>query len=344
MVLCCSGKKISPKFVKAMSDAEKAICFSMKSNLESLTDEQYSELLEAAEAARKDGRNDRESADMYREAILKAPSKWEEKRWSSLLIYADLLKKFVTAGEGIGSDDQDMLESMARNVVEPTLFRIQAEFIFGTLYMINDQFDFAASTFRSLLFEKIFVAGQNERSRRIVVNVAGMEMSVSVGEQLDGLVTILKQYLDILESPEYVDVEGIPFINGKPDPDIVRRLTVGGDKCDCCGKKRTDTLFLCCNRCRRSYFCSDKCFWKQLEAGHKACCRERDQIEPGDLMTIRRSKPSATMPDLTSNLVRVIGPDSQSEQEGKWWIITILASGQRGTIHQDMLRHIRPEK
>lgn len=95
---------------------------SMEQNPQAITTEkQYKELIENTKAA-EERFEERESASKYLEAVVMAPSKWEENRWGAFQSYARILRKFVDTQGQILHGDLRKLDSMVKDQAEPTLF------------------------------------------------------------------------------------------------------------------------------------------------------------------------------------------------------------------------------
>lgn len=275
--------------------------------------------------------------------MLRAPSEWAENRWSAFLTYGRLLRKSVEQGDTTHSADRNkMREGIIKNHAEPILFRAQAYFLLALIDMNQDDFERAAGRFREGL-NLIPKATSEERNRQIKFDMGGFETVITVNDQLEDLVTNLNANLNFLENPDYVEIDGVPKVNGIPDPAIVRRLTIGGAECDCCGKSRTDVAggnLKMCGRCKMGYYCSSECQTQQWNAGHKSCCRAPGQIKDGDCMITKRS---SNRPDLSGKLVRVLGP-SRDEKSRRWRFAVLANSDEKGTVGPSALMRIRPEK
>ena len=303
--------------------------------------ERYKDLIEAAKKAQHEG-DTRLVADKFLEVTLAAPSKWDEQRSQYFLAYVTMLSdpqsRLVTTPE-----ERKSLKRISKDESEPILFRSEALYARGVHSMIGDDFEDAAMYFRRAL-KLIPTASASERGRRVRLELNENEhdrlVPFPVGDLLDVLVTRINNNMEILEDPEEVDkaiLDGVPKRNGEPDPEIVRRLTVGGGKCDCCGKKWTaeKDIFQRCTRCKRAYYCPPPCQVRQWNAGHKKDCREPGQIKPGDYMTLKGLK---SKPELNSKLVRVVGP---ADTLGRWGV-SVPGLPNTISVAPEKLVHIRP--
>jgi len=295
---------------------------------------------QAAKTAEEEGEL-RVAADKYLEATLSAPSKWAEDRYRCFLEYARIIQdpsRIIQATE----EEKRTLKRISKDKEEPILFRVRALFARAILVMFDDEFDDAALYFRRAIALSPKVSS-SERSRQVKVPAGGADFMISVGDELDAIAKHANENLEAFEDedPESVPediLKTVPKVNGVPDPDIVRRLAVGGGKCDCCGKSRTevDEMLSRCVRCKRAYYCSEACQHKQWGAGHKKACREPGKFKPGDYMTL---KGIVAKPELNSKVVRVVRPVSG----GRW---AVSMEGRDGTmsIAAEKLVHIRPAK
>lgn len=159
--------------------------------------------------------------------------------------------------------------------------------------MHREDLEQAATLFKLVTAKVPKMASLEERDRKVKLILGSSVIEVTVDSQLGDLVTNSNTNLEILENPDYVDVEGIPIVDGGPDPDIISRVTVGGARCDCCGKSRKDMKnndFEVCARCKVAYYCSRECQTRQWNAGHNTACRKSGQIKRGDYMLLKGTK------------------------------------------------------
>lgn len=107
-------------------------------------------------------------------------------------------------------------------------------------------------------------------------------MEKSVASILDQFKRTGESWLNKLETVPAPPMAMIPY-----SPAMISKLerySVGGSKCDCCGKKRNDVegVLLRCTRCRRAYYCSRDCQQHSWKAGHKKCCCKPDDFRVKD--------------------------------------------------------------
>lgn len=88
----------------------------------------------------------RRGADIYLEATLKAPSKWAFMRWSSFNNFCMTVGRYPDqSGVEATQADKKALKSIARDGMEPNLFRASALRMLGRLKMKNQDFEAAAN-------------------------------------------------------------------------------------------------------------------------------------------------------------------------------------------------------
>lgn len=302
-----------------------------------LGNRKYNALLDAAERAENAGEW-RIAADTYLECVVKAPSKWAPNRWKALLGYSRVWEDHSSDLKECTSKEWKRLKRLCKDPEEPILFRAQALFLRGFLKMNSStgEDEYAAIYFRQALFT-IQKATPAECSRKVNVMT---DVSLPVQDQLNGLVHRLENDLEVLEKTEYIDegvLASVPLVRGRPDPAIVQRLVVGGSRCDCCGKSRTEVqdIFQWCGRCKRSYYCSEACQQRQWAAGHNRACREPGEIKPGDYMQLRGLK---SRPELNGRVAKVM------RQTAGRWAVSVKGETNTISVAPEKLVHIRPAK
>ena len=291
------------------------------------------------------------AADKYLEATLKAPSKWAENRYHIFHGYTTILRD---SGHNLSPTHADIkaLKRMAKDEVEPILFRVEAGFTLGVLRWDSGEREKAAEHYRRVL-DLAPTASSLETSRRVATTGAdGRSLQFQlVGEVINETVGTVRDNLNILENPRgaYIGprsqdarVTGIPMTpRGEPDPEILRRLAVGGSECDCCHVKRNQVdqhELLRCGRCKNAYYCSSACQKQQWRAGHKQACRAPGQIEAGDYMKL---KGLVSRPELNSRVGRVVR--AAPGQSGRWEVMVPGLSNSI-SVATEKLVHIRPAK
>ena len=172
-----------------------------------------------------------------------------------------------------------------------------------------------------------------------VVQEASANLNV-LQNPLGGLVSQIPERTlrsDGSQLPREVRRNDVPFDN----PSIMTRLAVGGQACDFCGKSLRElgvTTLKTCSRCKSAYYCTVDCQKRAWKAGHKHHCREPNQIEVGDIMTLRGLE---TNPDMNGRLFRVLHADPATP--GKWVVKTRL-EGRVLSVSTKNLAHLRPAK
>ncbi|CAB9503905.1 expressed unknown protein [Seminavis robusta] len=134
-------------------------------------------------------------------------------------------------------------------------------------------------------------------------------------------------------------------------PDLAKRLEVGGFACDCCGKSQEEfgqVRMKCCSQCNMAYYCSAECEAKAWRAGHHRACRPVGAIQVGDIMQLVPSK--SLKPELNSELVKIVEADIK-KKKGHWKVQLLVneAGNKHGiegqmSIKASQVIHIRPAK
>ena len=296
-------------------------------------------LLQAAKGAEERGEW-RLAADKYLHLTLEAPSKWTADRWNSFAAYSRILQDTQKQVEP-RKDEYVPLKCLSKDTNEPILFRAQALVLRGVLAMQQEDDSLeesAAIYFRRALY-LISQATTSESSHQVKLSVADNHVMVSVADQLQTIRTNAITSLEFLQDASHIDehvLESVPKLFGRPNPSIVKRLVVGGDKCDCCGKRHeeNEALFARCIRCKKAYYCSTHCQQQQWHAGHKQACRAQGQIEKGDLMTL---KDLVAKPEYNGRVVKANKPVS-----GGRWAVSMEGRPETLSIATEKLSHIRP--
>lgn len=279
----------------------------------------------------------RRAADKYLEAIQAAPSKWAAGRWKYFHFYCAIVSSSDDECDVKATQtDKQAIKCIAKDETEPNLFRARALDTLGRLKITAGNKEKGAHLYR-MAMDVIYAATSTERKQQVIESDRQERL---VGEILDTMLAHLKKVLYVLENPQTRfpndGVTGIPIDNGILDPIIMQRLAVGGSKCDCCGKNRTDVdggLFRC-SCCRKAYYCSPECQHRNWRAGHRHACRAPGQIEVGDYMIL---KGLVKRPELNSLVGHIVRPVRGGRFE-------VSIEGRSGTlsIASEKLEHLRP--
>lgn len=307
-------------------------------------EKKYNALVRAGKAAQDQG-DWRDAATTLLQTIVSSPTRWTEHRWQCFLDYSRILQD-AQNGVTATADDISKLKQITRNEQEAILFRSEALFLRGFIEMNRDELE-AAAIYYGRVLHLIPKATAAERRRQVKLTIgAGSDdddaVNVSVRDQLETLENNARTNLEFLEDPANIDeaiLASVPRVNGVPNTDIVRRLTVGGASCDSCGKSReaVQENFQRCVRCKRAYYCSEECQILQWGAGHKKACREPGQIKPGDYMMLRGIVARA---ELNNKLCRVV---KEANTPGRW-AVKIEGETKPISIAHAKMVHIRPAK
>jgi tetratricopeptide (TPR) repeat protein len=119
--------------------------------------------------------------------------------------------------------------------------------------------------------------------------------------------------------------------------DAMKRLAVGGDRCDRCGQPASENAPLKrCARCQLAYYCSPECSKQAWKAGHKAACRAPGQFEVGDKVQVQGL---VSQPQLNGSILEVRG----AAPGGAGRIATALIGGEvEKALKPENLRRLRP--
>uniref|UniRef100_A0A7S2PP54 MYND-type domain-containing protein n=1 Tax=Leptocylindrus danicus TaxID=163516 RepID=A0A7S2PP54_9STRA len=126
-----------------------------------------------------------------------------------------------------------------------------------------------------------------------------------------------------------------------PHHNVEKRIRVGGNVCDACGKTYAELgmkQLKKCTRCMNAFYCSVECQRTQWRAGHKEACRKPGQIEPGDLMKLVKLQRRS---DLNGLIVETV--TALSDRDGNRWKVD-LGNQRMFDVNVCNLEHIRPEK
>ena len=302
---------------------------------------QYNALLKEAETAESEGEW-RLAADKYLQAVVKAPSAWAPHRWQAFINYSNMWQQHSLE---MTCQEWKCLKRISKHSEEPVLFRCMALYLRGLVQMKADagEMEDAAMYFRRALHTMTTGATlSSENNEKVNVNVGGTQVLLSARDELSTLKPMIHENLQLLEQADNVDaavLQSVPRgVGGRPDPDIVQRLTVGGTKCDACHTTRStdeEELLQRCSRCKRAYYCSKTCQQRQWNAGHYLACRMPREIQPNDYMTL---KGLLRRPDLNGKVVQVKQPANDNR-----WAVSIRGQGNTLSIAAQNLVHIRPE-
>lgn len=273
------------------------------------------------------------AADRYLEATLAAPSKWAVLRLRSFFHFVGFVTGRNYDVEATQADKDAMID-ISNDETEPVPFRACALLGLANLYVAESELEKSVNHLR-IAIDMALAATPSERS---LIVPKGMDGQQSVGAILNFLHEHLQKTIIIYETNGYIGAEGIPTANGRPDPAIVSRLAVGGGKCDCCDKNRSDVEggLLTCTRCERAYYCSRTCQRHNWNAGHRYACRKPREMKRGDYILLRNL---VKRPDLNSTIGRIVGL-----AEGGRFEVSIEGRAKTISVAPDKLLHLRPEK
>ena len=119
--------------------------------------------------------------------------------------------------------------------------------------------------------------------------------------------------------------------------DAMKRLAVGGDRCDRCGQSAAEDVPLKrCGRCQVAYYCSPECSKQAWKAGHKSACRAPGQFEAGDMVQVQGL---VSQPELNGKILEVRG----AAPGGTGRIAAALIGGEvEKALKPENLRRLRP--
>ena len=306
----------------------------------------------------------RESADFYWKSFVSFPNEWDFMRWQVLTGYTSILREmYFEASKG----DMKNLKKLAHDERSGKVYRSEAAWTAGFLSWDHGDRDSAADFYREAL--AIMEQADETELNRQFCNMNGINTKddvikgisgSSVRDIMAGNRKTIERNLSILENPFGATIPTDPsalFANrsdGSRIPIKVRctgaavaaretiagRLTVGGSKCDECGKSWQDVgkpKLDCCTRCKMAFYCSRDCQKKAWRAGHREACREKGQIEINDVMKLQGLQ---SKPELNDCLVTVLAPDTTA---GRWRVKSMVSDSVM-SIATDKLTHIRPAK
>ena len=210
--------------------------------------------------------------EKYRAAFEKERNSdpWTTYRYYYFMNYTENI--VVEEGQNSSHDEADvkLLARIFNDETEPALFRASASF---ALARIHDRVkhDLAEATEYYRLTIRQCESATAEEKRRIALTPPGKNI-LTVGA-----------ILGMLQKPSQERLSILNLIYNDMGP---RQMSLGGDKCDRCGKTCEQLgipSLQRCSRCSMAYFCSKECFRTQWNTGgHKKSCRKPGQFEIGD--------------------------------------------------------------
>jgi hypothetical protein len=305
----------------------------------------------------------KKAANSYYLSFLAAPPashNWEPTQYHQLHGYTSILREKYFPPT---TTDLKNLKKIAHKQSLPKLYRQEAAWTLGLLaWDAGDRLK-AADYYREAL-QYINQAESSERERKMFASLdlngkptTGLH---SVSLILEESKNTIEDNLGILNNPtgarallpdsEFVRSDGTTMpreirtsaIPLDADPSsLAKRLKVGGNECDECGKTWQELgkpRLDCCPRCQNAFYCSQQCYKNAVRNGHKGACRKEGQIEPGDIMKLQGIK---AKPQLNGSLVKVLRKDRKSEGR---WEVQLLVTKSGMSIATGRLVHIRPEK
>jgi len=336
--------------------------------------DEYRRLGTAAVLAFQQGRH-REAADFYLRSFMASPEPWADNRWQIFSGYTSLLSdKFFQPRPS----DFDALDRVMNDRAEIRLFRAEAAWTKGflTWWAKRDSSD-AAEHYREAIRLGAKAKSQ-ERQKRIMATIPSEDGNAvagigfrSVGDILDDILVKVKRNLSDLEharvlhsgrsqaeintarSQQFVRSDGVtqlpsegrrtkisfgPLPRRLTDEHAQKLLTVGGDKCDYCGKTRDElrvSALQKCTRCERAFYCSRECQKAQWKAGHKQHCRKQGEIKVGDYLRVHGIQ---SRPEINGEVVEIIAPVPDSDR----WETRIPGGDRSISLAPKNLERLRP--
>ncbi|CAB9530147.1 expressed unknown protein [Seminavis robusta] len=307
----------------------------------------------------------RKAADSYLEAFRNTPREWSRNspRFHYLRGYVRSLqvikKDALTVKIVSNKKDIATLVEIAASEKEFALFRMVAFRGLGVLYSYKGDRQLASDYYRDALGLK---ASAREKDLVVIVD---WKMKRKMRYEMIDQRRRTKNAMSLLEVTQIPGLDSKPtncfvytveYMNNEAcicripqdQPELARRLEVGGGACDCCGKTLKElkvSSLKSCPRCMSMYYCSHECQKRAWKAGHKKACRPGKMIKPGDIMQLVPGLKH--MPDLNGELVEIMEPDHAKEG---YWIVRLLveevavATNSEGpeSIKGSKMRHIRP--
>ena len=124
--------------------------------------------------------------------------------------------------------------------------------------------------------------------------------------------------------------------------EFARLRTVGGEKCDSCGKSRQELsrkLLDVCARCSKTYYCGKECQTKQWKAGHNKCCRKPGEFKPEDFVCLHGL--DSTNPELNGDLEHIVGKDPKNKG---CWNVRLMVQSRIISVASEKMMQLRPLK
>ncbi|KAL3905635.1 MAG: hypothetical protein SGILL_009597 [Bacillariaceae sp.] len=246
-------------------------------------------------------------------------------------------------------DDLKNVRKIADDSKELILYRCEAAFTYALLSWIRKDREEAAEYYRevSRVADKM---KKNEKRHKVLATqlsadgnrVIGMRQA-TMEELLGGVRNLAAHNLRTLTSQNFVAggvrpptsstqlrSDGTPMPKsdrhtsipiGPGATDLTKEmlnhlLSVGGEKCDCCGKtteeKKLDWLKRC-NGCFKAWYCGKDCQSQQWKAGHKQYCRKPGEFKVGDYVRLQGIQ---AKPELNGMVVKILG--QVPNKEGRW--------------------------
>jgi MYND finger len=321
-----------------------------------------------------------QSSDKWMDINSSAPSA----RYHSFHGYTSILREkyFVPSKR----DFTSLADLFLYNETEPIIFRVEAGHTLGLISWDKGDREEAADFYRDVISLGNQVT--REENARLYVGVPDncttvparpiirkVEMGIKeivklATENLEKLQNRKKSSLEDLLAPmTYPRSDGtsypqemrnmgfsvpvvLKYTSGHIDPhDLMQRLAVGGNACDCCHKTFAELgmpKLSRCTRCEMAYYCGTACQrqkWKH--GGHKACCRTRGQIEKQDIMRLLnlnyRKDLNGTLAIVMDKVMDATATAS-NESPSRWKVRVMNAAEEIVSVAEKNIEHIRPEK
>jgi hypothetical protein len=271
------------------------------------------------------------AADKYLEAFRAEPTGIDPERYSLIMKYSNLsvdLRR-ETNGAAIQMSDFEKLEEIAKDPNAIHFYRAFAAYHLAYLHLTAVDGMGRWKAYGMLVVANELCLNMNSyEDTFLVLHVDGTKRSMAdATEELKRVMA--RRRAELEETPSKPTLTN--FVRDFPDFDL-RRLAVGGDKCDCCGisKEDAETIYEC-PTCKRSFDCGDACADKLWDQGHEKDCRGPNQFQVGDYVMTRgiRGKP-----ELDHQVVKI------TSQQGNRWEV-MFSKTQGFAVTPDKLVHVR---
>eukprot|EP00172_Hildenbrandia_rubra_P002852 Plantae.Rhodophyta-Hildenbrandia_rubra.ctg4032.p1 GENE.Plantae.Rhodophyta-Hildenbrandia_rubra.ctg4032~~Plantae.Rhodophyta-Hildenbrandia_rubra.ctg4032.p1 ORF type:complete len:344 (-),score=74.36 Plantae.Rhodophyta-Hildenbrandia_rubra.ctg4032:5139-6092(-) len=311
-------------------------------------------LTKAVEAAQRG--HWRQSASHYLQAHNDSPRTFALK-YFCLTGYTSI---FIEESAAPTADEIRALNSIGGDKSLPLLHRMHAWFANGLCKWLMGDREGGAECYREAIRLN---EGATRADRKVVItrpDQVGEDgkswKKVKSGELMDELMKTVRENLEVLEGKRsgireagrgmedrFTKLKSSvaigPHGDEKDAKEAMKRLDVGGGKCDQCGVDEGDGIKMkTCGRCKMVYYCSEGCQRAAWKAMHKKGCRAPGQVEVGDWIQLVGLE---EMYNTFNGTVVVI-----TEKVGKDHYKTGIIGGEEGkglTVAKENVKRIRPK-